>query len=114
MAEPTTQVKCLIWDLDNTLWRGTLVEDGEVVLDDAVRAVIVELDARGILQSVASRNDHEHAWARLERLGIAEYFVLPHITWGRKSESVRAIGAGLGFAERTIAFVDDQPAERAE
>lgn len=107
-------VKCLVWDLDDTLWQGTLLEDGEVRLPDEVRKVVIELDSRGILQSVASRNDHEHAWARLEALGVAEYFVLPEIGWGAKSESVRRIADRLGFALTTIAFVDDRPAERAE
>ncbi|MBB4689249.1 HAD-IIIC family phosphatase [Amycolatopsis jiangsuensis] len=114
MADEPTLVKCLVWDLDNTLWRGTLLEDGEVALSDEIRALIAELDSRGILQSVASKNDHDHAWARLEALGVAEYFVLPRIGWGPKSESVRAIADELKFAPRTVAFVDDQPAERAE
>jgi len=107
-------VKCLVWDLDNTLWQGTLLEDGEVLLADEMRKVVIELDARGILQSVASRNDHEHAWARLGALGLAEYFVLPEIGWGAKSEAVRRIADRLNFAQSAIAFVDDQPAERAE
>lgn len=110
----TEIVKCLVWDLDQTLWRGTLLEDGEVVLSDEVLTVIRELDARGILQSVASRNDHDHAWEWLEKLGVAEYFVLPQIGWGRKSDSVRAIADQLNFALGTIAFIDDQPTERAE
>ncbi len=113
-APPAPVLKCLVWDLDNTLWRGTLLEDGEVTLPDAVRDVIVELDARGVLQSVASKNDHETAWARLEKLGLAEYFVLPQIGWGPKSQSVRRIADTLNFALSAIAFIDDQPAERAE
>lgn len=107
-------VKCLVWDLDNTLWRGTLLEDGEVDLPAEVRDVVVELDSRGILQSVASRNDHDLAARRLAALGVTEYFVVPHIGWGPKSESVRRIAERLRFAHHTIAFVDDQPAERAE
>lgn len=113
-ADAPAMVKCLVWDLDNTLWQGTLLEDAEVRLPDAIRTAVVELDARGILQSVCSRNDHDLAWARLEELGIAEYFVLPEIGWGPKSEAVRRIAEGLNFAHRTIAFIDDQPAERAE
>ncbi|MEV0618496.1 HAD-IIIC family phosphatase [Nonomuraea sp. NPDC050404] len=107
-------VKCLVWDLDNTLWRGTLLEDGEVHLDPAVRELIRLLDSRGILQSVASKNDHDHAWAKLEELGVAEYFVLPHISWGPKSEAIRSIAGELRFAHGAMAFVDDQDAERAE
>jgi methoxymalonate biosynthesis protein len=107
-------VKCLVWDLDNTLWQGILLEDDEVEVSAAVWKVVVELDARGILQSVSSRNDHDHAWARLEELGLAEYFVLPRIGWGRKSDAVRAIAEELNFATKTMAFIDDLPTERAE
>ncbi|GGK74847.1 HAD-IIIC family phosphatase [Mangrovihabitans endophyticus] len=114
MTEAAKVVKCLVWDLDNTLWQGTLAEDGEVVLRPRVRDLIAELDRRGILQSVASKNDHDEAWAKLEALGVADYFVLPRIGWGPKSASVAQIADGLNFAHDVIAFVDDQPAERAE
>jgi methoxymalonate biosynthesis protein len=107
-------MKCLVWDLDNTLWKGTLLEDGDVVVDDTIRKTVIELDSRGILQSVCSRNDFDHAWAKLEALGLAEYFVLPEIGWGPKSEAVRRIADKLNFALKAIAFIDDQPAERAE
>jgi methoxymalonate biosynthesis protein len=107
-------VKCLIWDLDNTLWDGTLLEGDDLRLRDGVRETIVALDSRGILQSISSRNDHEDAWEQLEKLDLAQYFVLPRISFRRKSEAVREIADGLNFALDTIAFVDDQPAERAE
>jgi methoxymalonate biosynthesis protein len=114
MSEALPIVKCLIWDLDNTLWNGTLAEDDHIEVDDAVRKVVTALDARGVLQAVSSRNDHDEAWARLEELGLAEYFVLPHIGWGPKSESVRKIAERLNFSPKTIAFIDDLPSERAE
>ncbi|MEV0083902.1 HAD-IIIC family phosphatase [Saccharopolyspora sp. NPDC050642] len=114
MDDKQTLVKCLVWDLDETLWRGTLVEDGNVRLADGITAVVKELDSRGVLQAVASKNDHDLAWARLVELGVADYFVLPQIGWGRKSDSVRRIAERLNFAPGTIAFIDDQPAERAE
>ena len=114
MTDSISTVKCLVWDLDDTLWEGTLLEDDEVVLTDQVRETIVGLDSRGILQTVASKNDHDEAWKRLEDLGIAEYFVLAKIGWQPKSESIRAIADQLNFAHHTIAFVDDQAAERAE
>ncbi|MFI0487626.1 HAD-IIIC family phosphatase [Actinomadura sp. 9N215] len=107
-------VKCLVWDLDNTLWDGTLLEDGAVPPRDGVADVIAALDARGILQSVSSKNDHDLAWARLTELGLAEYFVFPQIGWGRKPDAVIRIAERLRFALGTMAFVDDTPAERAE
>ncbi|MFC4564377.1 HAD-IIIC family phosphatase [Nocardiopsis mangrovi] len=111
---PVVQVKCLVWDLDNTLWRGTLLEDPDTPLGDDVRRTVTELDERGVLQSVASKNDHDLAWDRLRRLGVADLFVLPEIGWGPKSASVRRIAERLNFAPGAMAFIDDQPAERAE
>lgn len=107
-------VKCLVWDLDNTVWQGVLLEDGEVRLSDEIRRVIVGLDERGILQSVASRNDHDQAWEWLGKLGVAEYMILPQIGWGQKSDAIAAIADRLNFAWHTIAFIDDQATERAE
>jgi methoxymalonate biosynthesis protein len=107
-------VKCLIWDLDETVWRGSLAESSDVRLFDHAREAIVELDRRGILHAVCSRNDYDVAWPKLESLGLAEYFVAARIGWGAKSWSVREIADELGFAYDTIGFVDDHPAELAE
>lgn len=107
-------VKCLVWDLDNTLWQGTLSEGDDVQVGSDIRSVVELLDSRGILQSVASKNDHDAAWDRLTELGLAKYFVLPKITWGPKSESIRALAEELNFAHDVIAFIDDRPAELAE
>ncbi|WP_394849553.1 HAD-IIIC family phosphatase [Pendulispora brunnea] len=107
-------VKCVIWDLDNTVWDGILLEDTHVrVREDAVRAIRA-LDERGILHSIASRNDPEVAMAKLRELGLEEYFLYPQIHWGNKSASVQAIAKALNFGIDAIAFVDDQPFERDE
>jgi methoxymalonate biosynthesis protein len=109
-----TVIKCLVWDLDETLWQGTLLEGDDVKLSPDVLKTVRGLDERGVLQSVASRNDHDLAWSRLEELGVAELLVVPRIGWGRKSDSVRAIADELGFAHSAMGFVDDQPSDRAE
>ncbi|MEU3232448.1 HAD-IIIC family phosphatase [Nocardiopsis alba] len=114
MSDGAKTIKCLIWDLDETLWRGTLLEDGTMHLPDEIREVITTLDSRGILQAVASKNDHDLAWARIEELGLAEYFVASRIWWNPKSRSVEEIAKELKFAHDTIAFIDDRPTERAE
>ncbi|WP_158841360.1 HAD-IIIC family phosphatase [Saccharothrix deserti] len=107
-------VKCLVWDLDATLWHGVLAEADEPRLRPEAHAALVELDRRGVLHAVASKNDHDAAWAKLEELGVAKYFVAARIGWGPKSDSVREIAEELGFALDTIAFVDDQAVEQAE
>lgn len=107
-------IKCVVWDLDNTLWDGILLEDAEVVLRDGVRETIKELDRRGILNSIASRNDTQTALRKLEALGLREYFVYPAINWNAKSASLAGIAKTLNIHLDTFAFVDDQPFEREE
>lgn len=114
MTTTVKTVKCVVWDLDNTVWDGVLLEDGDVTLRPGVVEVIRTLDERGILHSIASRNDHDAAMAKLEEFGIAEYFLYPQITWGSKSDSVRAVAQALNIGIDTLAFVDDQPFERDE
>lgn len=107
-------VKCVIWDLDDTLWTGTLLEDKEVSLRHGVRTILETLDGRGILNSIASRNDYVSTMQVLKTLGIEEFFLYPQIGWGAKSGAVRTIAAGLNIGLDTLLFVDDQQFEREE
>lgn len=106
--------KCLIWDLDNTLWQGTLAEGGSVTLRDGVREVLAELDRRGILLSVASKNEYDDAMDKLREFGISEYFLYPQICWSSKADSVAAIANALNIGMDSLAFIDDQSFEREE
>jgi FkbH-like protein len=107
-------VKCVVWDLDHTVWDGILLEDGDVPLRPGVLDTIRALDERGILQSVASRNDGDAAMARLKALGIDEYFLYPQINWNAKGQNVAQIAKSLNINLDTFLFVDDQPFEREE
>jgi FkbH-like protein len=84
------------------------------VLRPHVVEIIKTLDERGILHSVASRNDHDLAMAKLEEFGLAEYFLYPQINWNPKSGSVAQIAKDINIGLDAIAFVDDQPFEREE
>lgn len=106
--------KCLVWDLDNTVWDGVLLEGDRLTLRAGVVDTLRALDERGILHSVASRNEPEAALARLREFGLDEYFLHPQIGWRPKSESVRAVADALGIGVDALAFVDDDPFERAE
>ncbi|MET7637290.1 HAD-IIIC family phosphatase [Streptomyces sp. NPDC005438] len=113
-AEAVTPVKCLVWDLDDTLWGGTVLEgDDPRPLDEAV-STLHALDERGVLHAVASRGDEATALAHLDKLGLAELFTVLEVGWGAKSESVRRISETLGIGIDTLAFVDNDPVERAE
>ncbi|HKI04161.1 MAG TPA: HAD-IIIC family phosphatase [Thermoanaerobaculia bacterium] len=107
-------IKCVVWDLDDTVWDGILLEDREVKLRPHVVHILKTLDERGILHSIASRNDHDLAMAKLRELGIDEYFLYPQINWNSKAASVTQIAQDINIGLDAIAFVDDQPFEREE
>jgi len=107
-------IKCVVWDLDNTIWNGILTEDSSVELKEEAITVIKELDNRGILQSISSKNEHVPAMEKLKEFGIDKYFLYPQINWDAKSESIKKIQKSFNFGIDSIAFVDDQQFEREE
>ena len=114
---PAEKVKCLVWDLDNTLWNGILIEteDNESLeLKAGVLETIKKLDERGIIQSIASKNDFAPAMEQLEKLGISEYFLYPEIHWNAKSASIKNIAANLNIGVDAMAFIDDSVFEREQ
>lgn len=112
MSNNGTCLKCLVWDLDDTLWEGILLEGDDVRLRPQAREVVETLDRRGILQSIASRNDPEPVLTKLREFGLEEYFLYPQIHWDSKAESIRAIAQSLNIGLDAVAFIDDQPFER--
>lgn len=107
-------IKCVVWDLDNTLWSGVLLEDEQIFWRDDVASIIKTLDGRGILQSVASKNDFAKAMEKLEEMGLQDYFLYPQINWNSKAFSIQQIAQAINIGTDAIAFIDDQPFEREE
>jgi FkbH-like protein len=112
-AEKTKKIKCVIWDLDNTLWDGVLVEGGpeKLRLKPGIVEIIQLLDSRGILQSIASKNNADEAMQALKKFHLDEYFLCPQISWQPKSEAMNAIARQLNIGINTFLFVDDSEFE---
>lgn len=74
---PAKKVKCVAWDLDNTIWDGILIESDpkKLQLRSGVLYAIKELDKRGIIQIICSKNTEAEVLPVLKRLQIDEYFV---------------------------------------
>jgi len=108
--------KCVVWDLDNTLWDGILVEDGgeNLRLKPDVPEILKTLDERGILISAVSKNNHEDAMDALRRFHLADYFLFPQISWNPKSQGIQEIAASLNIGIASLLFVDDSAFEREE
>lgn len=110
------RIKCLIFDLDDTLWEGTLAEGGATHLRDGAEELIRTLDSRGILMSIASKNDYDEAMKALERFSpdLPDMFLCPQIGWGAKSAAVGRIAEILNLKMCNIAFIDDSAFQRDE
>ncbi|MGQ4360100.1 HAD-IIIC family phosphatase [Streptomyces sp. SAS_272] len=111
------RVKCVVWDLDGTLWDEIAVESATDALPaprPQMLAAIDALAARGVLSSIASRSAPS-VLGRLEDVpDLRARFLAPQVSWQDKSESLRAIAKDLGIAVEALLLVDDSPYERAE
>ncbi|MCL2461533.1 MAG: HAD-IIIC family phosphatase [Defluviitaleaceae bacterium] len=107
-------LKCIIWDLDDTLWDGALKRDaGEARIRPRALRVLEAADAKGVIQSVASRNDRETALAKLSALGLARFFIFPQIdNYAPKTAGIQKIAERFNIGMDCVAFVDDNEFER--
>jgi FkbH-like protein len=118
--------KCLVLDLDNTLWGGILGEDGPARLrlgGDAVghayrefQQAILGLHRRGILLALCSRNDETDAMSVVgTHPGMVlrpEHFAAVRVNWGDKVTNIQSLAAELNIGVDSLVFVDDDPFER--
>jgi FkbH-like protein len=120
--------KALVLDLDNTLWGGVIGDDGldGIVLGQgsatgeafvALQRYLKRLASRGVLLAVSSKNDRATAQAVFRehpemvlRLGDIAVF---EANWEDKPSALRRIAAELNLGLDALAFLDDNPAERA-
>jgi len=119
--------KCLVLDLDNTLWGGVVGEDGaagvrvgggadgEAFL--ALQRHCKALATRGVLLAACSKNSPEDARAPFEArpemaLALSD-FASFEASWDPKPEALRRVARALNVGLDALVFVDDNPAERA-
>lgn len=119
--------KCLILDLDNTLWGGVIGDDGvnkleigkETPLAEAYTAFqryCLSMRQRGVLLAVCSKNDEAIArtgFAHPDSILKLEHFSAFKANWEPKPDNIRQIAAELNLGLDSFVFVDDNPAERA-
>ncbi|WP_282126641.1 HAD-IIIC family phosphatase [Marinifilum flexuosum] len=106
-------IKLIIWDLDDTFWKGTLSEEGIIPNNDNIQ-LIKDLSSRGIINSIASKNDFETAKAKLIELKIWEYFVFPQINWNPKGNNIKQIISSAQLRPANVLFLDDNHLNLAE
>jgi methoxymalonate biosynthesis protein len=108
--------KLLVWDGDETLWRGTMLEGDTPTLPDGRAALCAELCERGVLQSVASTNLLADVKAALHGFDLDRFFLSPQADLERsKPEMIKAIMDALGLVRNEdVVFLDDQASHREE
>ncbi|MFF4468310.1 HAD-IIIC family phosphatase [Streptomyces sp. NPDC001599] len=107
-------VKCLVWDLDDTLWDGVVLEGDDPAPFPAALETLAELDRRGILHAAAGRGERGATERHLAERRLSDWFCAVQVGWGAKSDAVRRIAKALNIGLDTVAFVDNDPVERAE
>lgn len=110
--------KCIVVDLDGTLWDGVLGDEG-IEITEAHRdfqAALLGLRSRGFLLAIASKNDLAavlDALAHPDMVLKREHFAAIRADWQPKSGHLPAIAAELNVGTDALVFVDDNPLERA-
>ncbi len=122
-----TRKKCLVVDLDNTLWGGVVGEEGEdnVVISSSKEGkayydfqnILLKIKSSGIILAIASKNNPEDVKAVFDKreMPLKESdFVISKISWNPKSVSIREMSEELNIGLDSMVFLDDNPAERSE
>jgi FkbH-like protein len=118
--------KCLVLDLDNTLWGGILGEDGVngIKLDETYpgncyldfQRFLLDLSAKGIILTVCSKNNEQdvlEAWNQHPNMLLKkEHFAAWRINWNNKADNIKEIAKELNIGLDSLVFVDDNPTER--
>jgi FkbH-like protein len=111
VAEP---VRLVVWDLDDTFWKGTVTEGGLREYVQHHHDIVIELARRGILSSICSKNDPAIVLPLLEARGILDYFVFPSISWEPKGARLAQLIETIQLRPESVLFIDDNPTNRAE
>jgi FkbH-like protein len=120
--------KCVVLDLDNTLWGGVIGEDGvdgiKLGGNDApgnafydFQLALSGLRRRGVLLALCSRNNPEDVWPALDThphmVLRRDHFAATRVDWNDKASSIVDIARELNLGLDSLVFLDDNPAERA-
>jgi FkbH-like protein len=120
--------KCLVFDLDNTLWGGVIGDDGieGLVLGEgsavgeahlALQRYAKQFKERGVILAICSKNDpviaeaafNDHPEMLLKRSDISAFVA----NWNDKAKNLKDIATRLNIGLDSLVFVDDNPVERA-
>lgn len=102
-----SKIKLVIWDLDETFWKGT-IDDGDVpVIPESHIELVKALTDHGIVNSICSKNNKDKVKAVLTEKGIWDLFVFPSIDWSAKGNRIKSMLEEMGLRAVNTLFIDD-------
>lgn len=101
-----SKIKLIIWDLDDTLWEGTISEEN-VKFTKKYYDLLNTVTDFGIVNSICSKNDFNVCMEKLIELNIWHLFVFPSISWDAKAGRIKDIINKMNLREENVLFVDD-------
>ncbi len=101
-----TDIKLIIWDLDETFWKGTISEESVTLFDENIHFLKNTTDM-GIVNSICSKNDEAVVRKFLENIGVWELFVFPSVDWTPKGYRVKTIIEEMKLRAVNVLFIDD-------
>ena len=120
--------KCIVLDLDNTLWGGIIGEDGieGIKLSNASPGIeyvdfqrgLLSLYNRGVILAVCSKNNHDDAIKVFQehpaQVLKEEHFAAMRINWQNKAANIADLAKEINIGLDSMVFFDDNPVERAQ
>ncbi len=118
--------KCLVLDLDNTMWGGVIGEDGinGIALSNEKNGLafknlqkeIKKIKDKGILLAICSKNNEQDAKEVFDKHGDIQFawddFIVHKVNWNLKDQNIKEIAQELNIGEDSLVFLDDNPMER--
>lgn len=105
---PFNEIKLIIWDMDETYWKGTISE-GFAKLPDGNVEMVKNLTDAGIINSISSKNDEIDVEKILNAKGIWDYFVFNNINWNNKGSQIKQKISDMNLRPENVLFIDDNP-----
>lgn len=101
------KVKLIIWDLDDTLWDGSIMVSKDVKLRTNLIDGIRELNKRGVVSSICSNNYHNFTQPLLEEFKMYELFIMPNINYEPKGLRIKSMIKDFQLRAENVFFIDD-------
>lgn len=101
-----TNIKLIIWDLDDTFWEGTISEGAVVPITDNISFIKNTADM-GVIHSICSKNDYSVVQQKLTEFGVWDLFVFSSVDWSAKGQRVKDIVDRMKLRYVNVLFIDD-------